>query len=138
MTVLYTAKATSTNREGTSKSESGVLDLKLGKPGGKATNPEELFACGYSACFGSALESVAKSEKVELKDAKVTAEVDLNKEESGYSISARLNISASGIDDAKLRELVNKAHQVCPYSKATRGNIEVTFSVNSEKIKAAA
>lgn len=142
MSTLYTAKVTTTaGREGTSKSEDGVLNLKQGKPGAKdgSTNPEQLFAAGYSACFGSALMAVAKRDNVAVSDVSVQADVSLNQEEGkGYFISATLTTTIGGVDDATAQKLTEAAHEMCPYSKATRGNIDVTLNAKGTGAKAAA
>lgn len=141
MTVLYTAHATTiAGREGHSRTDDGKLDLKLSKPGssGEGTNPEQLFAAGYSACFGSALDAVAKKQKAPVSEVKVQADVSLNQDDGGYSISVVLNATLAGVDDATARQLVEAAHQICPYSKATRGNIPVELKVSGQPLKAAA
>jgi Ohr subfamily peroxiredoxin len=137
--VLYRAKAESSGgREGTSKSSDGVLDLKLTTPkemggsGAGGTNPEQLFAAGYSACFLGALKYVAGQQKVQLpKDLTVTGEVGIGQIPTGFGIEVDLTIRAPGMDQAQLQELVNKAHIVCPYSNATRNNIDVRLHVNN-------
>ena len=144
MKTLFTAKATSKGgREGHSESENGNLSFELGTPGssnktGKVTNPEELFACGYSACFGSAIDHVATQQKLSAKDVSVTAEVSLNADDSGYFLSVVLDVQLPSLDEATAKKLVEDAHQVCPYSKATRGNVEVTLKVNHQPLKNAA
>lgn len=142
MKTLYTAKATSTaGREGHSETDDKKLSLNLSKPGGNGngTNPEQLFACGYSACFGSAVEAVAKKQGNAISEVKVQAEVNLNQDdEGGYFLSVVLNVSLAGVDDATAMEIVEKAHYVCPYSKATRGNIDVTLAVNDRPVQSAA
>lgn len=139
---LYTAHATTVaGRDGHSKTDDGKLDLKLGRPGSAdaGTNPEQLFAAGYSACFGSAIDAVAKKEKASVSEVKVTADVSLNQDdEGGYFLAVALNAQLAGVDDATAKHLVEKAHHVCPYSKATRGNIEVTLTANGSAIKQAA
>jgi len=135
--VLYRAKATSTGgREGTSKSSDGVLDLKLTTPkelggnGAVGTNPEQLFAAGYSACFIGALKFVAGQAKVALPaDLNITAEVGIGQVPTGFSIEVDLTVNGPGMDQAQLQELVDKAHIVCPYSNATKGNIDVRLNV---------
>jgi Ohr subfamily peroxiredoxin len=137
--VLYRAKAESSGgREGTSKSSDGVLDLTLTTPkelgggGGNGTNPEQLFAAGYSACFLGALKFVAGQQKVQLpKDLTVTGEVGIGQIPTGFGIEVDLTVRAPGMDQAQLQELVNKAHIVCPYSNATRNNIDVRLHVNN-------
>jgi len=137
--VLYRAQATSQGgREGSSKSSDGVLDLKLSTPkelgggGGSGTNPEQLFAAGYSACFLGALKFVAGQAKVALpQDLTITGDVGIGQIPTGFGIEVDLTIKAPGMDRAQLQELVDKAHIVCPYSNATRGNIDVRLHVNT-------
>ena len=142
MTTLYTAKVTTTaGREGQSKSDDGVLNLKQSKPGAKdgGTNPEQLFAAGYSACFGGALMAVAKHENITVGEISVEAQVSLNQAEGkGYFIGATLNTTIGGVDDETAKKLTEAAHQMCPYSKATRGNIEVKLNAKGTGSKAAA
>ena len=141
MSVLYTAHATTVaGREGHSRTDDGKLDLKLSKPGssGAGTNPEQLFACGYSACFGGAVEAVAKMQGVAVSEVKISADVNLHKDDSGFYISAVLNADLAGVDQQTAEQLVAAAHQLCPYSKATRGNIDVTLKVSGTPLKAAA
>ncbi len=129
---LYTTAATSTGgRQGTVKSEDGVIDLPLGKPGSKANpkaDPETLFAAGYSACFGSALNAIATQAGLDTSTSTVTATVTLGKTDSGVGLAVVLEAVIPGVDDAMAQELADKAHQACPYSKATRGNIDVTVT----------
>ena len=132
--VLYTAKAHTTGgRDGSSRTSDGRLDVKMSSPGGpgEGTNPEQLFAAGWSACFLGALAAVAGQKKVALPaDRSIDIEVDLGKtSEGGYLLRARLNVSLPGLDREVAQDLVEAAHQVCPYSKATRGNIEATVSL---------
>jgi Ohr subfamily peroxiredoxin len=131
--VLYTAKTHTTGgRDGASRTSDGRLDVKLTSPGaaGSGTNPEQLFAAGWSACFMSAIAVVAGQKKVSLPaDRAVDAEVDLGTNAGGYVLRARLNVSLPGVPRDVAQELVDAAHQVCPYSKATRGNIDVTISL---------
>ncbi|EJN08831.1 organic hydroperoxide resistance protein [Herbaspirillum sp. YR522] len=134
---LYQATATATGgREGSAKSSDGVLDIKLSTPkelggaGGAGTNPEQLFAAGYSACFLGALKFVAGQDKVTLPaDASITGTVGIGQIPAGFGIEAELKISLPGLDRAVAQTLVDKAHQVCPYSNATRGNIDVTLTL---------
>jgi Ohr subfamily peroxiredoxin len=134
--VLYTAVATTTGgRDGTSVSSDGLLNVRiappkeLGGPGG-ATNPEQLFAAGYSACFLSALKRVAGLQKIAVSaDASITASVGLGPIPTGYGINAKLVVSLPGVERAVAQKLVDAAHQVCPYSNATRGNIEVIIEL---------
>ncbi len=130
--VLYTAKAHTTGgRDGRSTSDDGLLDVKLSPPkamggAGGATNPEQLFAAGYSACFMGALKHVAGLKKVAVPaDAAIEAEVDIGPIPQGFGIAVRLAISLPGLDRAAAQDLVDTAHKVCPYSNATRGNIVV-------------
>jgi Ohr subfamily peroxiredoxin len=131
--VIYTAKThTVGGREGASRSSDGRLDVKLSLPGapGNGTNPEQLFAAGWSACFEGALGVVAKQQKIALPaETAIDAEVNLHSGDDGYSLSARLNVSLPGLERDVAQALVEAAHQVCPYSKATRGNIDVTLNV---------
>jgi Ohr subfamily peroxiredoxin len=131
--VLYTAKAHSTGgRDGASRSSDGRLDVKLSSPGtaGVGTNPEQLFAAGWSACFMSAIALAASQRKVALPaDRAIDAEVDLGTNAGGYLLRARLNVSLPGLDREVAQTLVDAAHQICPYSKATRGNIDVTINL---------
>jgi osmotically inducible protein OsmC len=129
--VVYTAKSHTTGGRdgGTSRSSDGRLDIKLSVPGkpGDGTNPEQLFAAGWSACYFSALQIEAAKRKVRFPaDGYVDAEVDLNmSDEDGYFLSARLNVSLPGIDREIAQEIADAGHLVCPYSKATHGNIKV-------------
>jgi osmotically inducible protein OsmC len=131
--VIYTGKTHTTGgRDGSSQSSDGRLDVKLSGPGssGPGTNPEQLLAAGWSACFLSAIGIAAASRKIKLPaDSAVDTEVDLGQNADGYGLQARLNVNLPGIDAATARELVDTAHQTCPYSKATRGNIGVTINL---------
>lgn len=132
--VLYTGKTRTTGgRNGQSHSDDGRLDIKLSPPGtsGAGTNPEQLFAAGWSACFIGAMGFAAQGLGVRLPaDTAVNAEVDLgNSTERGYFLQARLNVSLPGIEPELARKIVEGAHQTCPYSKATRGNIDVELNV---------
>jgi lipoyl-dependent peroxiredoxin len=135
--VLYTAHATSTGgREGTSKSDDGVLDLKLTTPkglggnGAVGTNPEQLFAAGYSACFIGAMKHVAMMQKIALPaDTSISAEVGIGPIPQGFGIQVALHVHVPGMEKDAAKKIVDAAHQVCPYSNATRGNIEVTLDV---------
>ncbi|MET8692642.1 organic hydroperoxide resistance protein [Streptomyces bauhiniae] len=136
MDALYTAVATATHgREGRAVSSDGRIDLPLAMPpemggDGQGTNPEQLFAAGYAACFGSALGLVGRQAKVDVSDAAVTAEVGIGKEGEGFGLKVTLRVELpDSVDEATGRKLVETAHQVCPYSNATRGNIEVTLVV---------
>ena len=131
--VLYTGKTrTQGGREGTARSSDGRLDIKLSSPGsaGSGTNPEQLFAAGWSACFIGAMGIAAQKLGVELPgDLAVDAEVDLGTAGAAYFLQARLNVSVPGVPADVAREIVDQAHQTCPYSKATRGNIDVTINL---------
>jgi Ohr subfamily peroxiredoxin len=131
--ILYTGKTHTTGgRDGAAQSSDGRLDIKLSSPGstGAGTNPEQLFAAGWSACFIGAMGLVAQQLKVKLPaDLAVDTEVDLASGEGGYSLQARLNVSLPGVDPELARALVDGAHQHCPYSKATRGNIPVEINL---------
>ncbi|WP_298740644.1 organic hydroperoxide resistance protein [uncultured Chitinophaga sp.] len=131
--VIYTAKTHTTGgRDGQSSSSDGRLDIKLTTPGahGNGTNPEQLFAAGWSACFIGAIGIAAAQSKVKLPaDLAVDTEIDLNAGDTGYFLRARLNVSLPGLDPQVARNLVDTAHQTCPYSKATRGNIDVTINL---------
>ncbi|WP_034297213.1 organic hydroperoxide resistance protein [Herbaspirillum sp. RV1423] len=134
---LYQAKATATGgREGVAKSSDGILDIKLTTPkelggaGGAGTNPEQLFAAGYSACFIGALKFVGGQEKIAVPaDASITGTVGIGTIPGGFGIEVALDISLPGLDRAVAQSLIEKAHQVCPYSNATRGNINVTLTL---------
>ena len=131
--VLYTAKAHTTGgRDGKSKSDDGRLDVTLSAPGtsGTGTNPEQLFAAGYSACFMGAMKAVAGMKKITLPEgASIDAAIDLGKIPDAYGIAARLDVSLPGMDRVAAQDLIDAAHQVCPYSNATRGNIDVTITL---------
>ncbi|AGI25009.1 organic hydroperoxide resistance protein [Pseudomonas sp. MT3] len=135
---LYTATATATGgRDGRAVSSDGILDVKLSTPrelggaGGEATNPEQLFAAGYSACFIGAIKFVASQSKKQIPaDASITGKVGIGQIPGGFGLEVELNINLPGLDLADAQDLVAKAHQVCPYSNATRGNIDVRLNVS--------
>lgn len=134
--VLYTATATAENgRDGRVASDDGNLDVTVNPPksmggSGAGTNPEQLFAAGYSACFQSALGVVARQEKADIKGSTVTAKVSIGKTHvGGFGLAVELIGSFPTLDEATAKDLLEKAHQVCPYSNATRGNIKVDLSV---------
>ncbi len=138
MTILYTATATASGgRDGTARSDDGVLDVALSTPKGLggpgkagATNPEQLFAAGYAACFDSALRFVARSQGVTVADSAVTAEVGIGPNATGgFGLAVALTVTLPGLERDAAQKLVETAHQVCPYSNATRGNIEVSLTV---------
>lgn len=132
---VYTAKAKATGgRDGRATSSDGILDVQLavpkemGGPGG-GTNPEQLFAAGYSACFLGAMKFVANRDKLNIsKDAYIEGEVGIGPIPTGFGIEVTLNIHLEGMDQAEAQKLVDAAHIVCPYSNATRGNINVTLN----------
>ncbi len=134
MNALYTASATATGdgRNGHTRSSDGIIDqelatpVEMGGPGG-ATNPEQLFAAGYAACFLSALKLIARREKAPIADAAVTADVGIGPNDAGgFGLTVALHVEMSGVDQPTAQKLADAAHQVCPYSNATRGNIDVT------------
>ena len=131
--VLYTGKTHTTGgRDGSARSSDAQLDVKLSPPGGAhaGTNPEQLFAAGWSACFIGAMGLAAGKRKLRLPaDTAVDAEVDLGMTGDAYFLQARLNISLPGLETEVARALVEEAHQTCPYSKATRGNINVELNL---------
>jgi osmotically inducible protein OsmC len=142
MSVLASETASSTaGREGRATSADGKIDLALSPPGsnGPGSNPEQLFAAGYSACFGGAIGAAAAQAKVPLraKDIKVTATVNLNKDDSGFFIDVTLNAELTGVEQAQAEALVAAAHTICPYSKATRGNVQVKLQANGVAVQGA-
>ncbi|MBP2000564.1 Ohr subfamily peroxiredoxin [Paenibacillus shirakamiensis] len=137
MEALYTATATVVGgRSGSVESSDGTLkhDLRmpkeLGGPGGQGTNPEQLFAAGYGACFESALTNVARKEGIKADNAVVTSHVNIGKDpaDGGFQLSVQLDIKVPGVEERVLQDLIQKAHNFCPYSKAIRGNIEVKLN----------
>ncbi|MBL0422777.1 organic hydroperoxide resistance protein [Ramlibacter sp. AW1] len=130
--VLYTAKAHTTGgRDGASRTDDGKLDVRLSPPSGSGagTNPEQLFAAGYSACFLGAMKAVAPKVGVTLPaDTAIDAEVDLGTIPNAYGIAVRMRVSLPGVDRDAAQKLLDAAHQVCPYSNATRGNVDVTIT----------
>jgi osmotically inducible protein OsmC len=140
MSILYTTKATATGgREGRAASEDGRLQIALSTPkelggnGGDGTNPEQLFGAGYSACFLSAIKYVASQKKVKLsEESAVTATVGIGPREDGkgFGLDVALAITLPGVEAAQAREIVDAAHIVCPYSEATRSNLNVRISIN--------
>ena len=130
--IVYTARATVTGgRQGHARSEDGILDLELTAPKetggpGTGTNPEQLFAVGYGACFQGALTMVSKAEGVDASGSNLDIAVGFGPEGKSFAITADINVSIPGVDDETAQRLVEAAHEVCPYSKATRGNVPVT------------
>ncbi|MFI2780331.1 organic hydroperoxide resistance protein [Streptomyces sp. ALB3] len=135
MDALYTAAATANGREGRAVSSDGRIDLPLALPpalggNGQGTNPEQLFAAGYAACFASAMSSVAREMKVDTKDVSVTAEVSIGKDESGFGLAVVMRVELpEALEGETGRRLVEATHAYCPYSKATRGNIDVELVI---------
>ncbi|MET4059828.1 osmotically inducible protein OsmC [Arthrobacter sp. UYP6] len=136
MSALYTAVATASGdgRNGEAQTSDGQLKVNLATPkemggAGDGTNPEQLFAAGYAACFLSALKMIARAEKAPIADAAITADVSIYKQEVGFKLGVALHVEMSGVDQATAEKLVDAAHQVCPYSNATRGNIDVELDV---------
>ncbi|GAC1375100.1 MAG: organic hydroperoxide resistance protein [Acidimicrobiales bacterium] len=137
MDILYTAEATAWGgREGRVASSDGVVDVQLaipkemGGPGGDKTNPEQLFAAGYAACFHSALKLIAARDKIDVSESAITAKVGFgNNGQGGFALEVALEAELPGLDAEEARALVAKAHEVCPYSNATRNNIEVAVAV---------
>ncbi|MEH2472708.1 osmotically inducible protein OsmC [Nitrobacteraceae bacterium AZCC 2161] len=131
--VLYTARTHTTGgRDGASRSSDGRLDIKLSSPGSAdaGTNPEQLFAAGWSACFEGALGLAARKRKIALPaELFIDAEVDLGTTDGAYFLQARLNVGLPGVERDVAQALVDEAHQTCPYSKLTRGNINVTINL---------
>lgn len=140
MKTLYTAEALATGegRDGHGRSSDGRLDFDLAIPkemggSGNGTNPEELFAVGYAACFHSALRLVARQEKADVSDSSVGARVSIGQlDNGGFGLAVELEITLPNVDEQTAKQLTEKAHQVCPYSNATRGNIEVTLNVTDD------
>ncbi|MCL6692358.1 organic hydroperoxide resistance protein [Pseudomonas sp. R3.Fl] len=140
MSVLYTAKATAIGgRNGTVRSDDGLLDLQLALPaglGGKggATNPEQLFAAGYAACFGNAIIHSTRNQEVKIRDndVEVVAAVGIGPNAAGgFGLTVALEVTLVGIEQAKAEVIVAEAHKVCPYSNATRGNVDVVLTVHT-------
>lgn len=137
MQILYEAEATAWGgREGRAATSDGEIDVQLtiptgmGGPGGPGTNPEQLFATGYAACFHSALKLVARRMKVDASESAVTARVGIGPTEGGaFNLAVTLELEIEGVDRETAQSLLEAAHQVCPYSNATRGNVEVTLTV---------
>jgi Ohr subfamily peroxiredoxin len=140
MQVLYTAEATAWGgREGRSASSDGNLDVQLvvpkelGGPGGAGTNPEQLFAAGYAGCFHSALKLVARGKKLDVSESAITVRIGLGPNDSGgFGLAAEIEAELPGLDAEQARELIEAAHEVCPYSNATRGNVEVTLTLTED------
>jgi Ohr subfamily peroxiredoxin len=132
--LLYTARTRTTGgrQDGMSRSSDGRLDVRLSPPGGAGigTNPEQLFAAGWSACFEGAMQIAARKRKIVLPSkSAIDAEIDLVLDEGAYALRARLGVSLPGLDSGIAREIIDEAHKTCPYSKAVRGNIDVTVDL---------
>ncbi len=129
---LYTGKVHVTGgRDGAARSDDGRLDIKLSTPGGPGTgtNPEQLLAAGWSACFQGAMAIAAKQMGIKLADVAIDAEVDLNLADGAFFLAARLNVSLPGLDPEAARQVVEVAHRTCPYSKALEGNVDVALNL---------
>jgi Ohr subfamily peroxiredoxin len=143
LNVLYTAEATATGgRDGRARTREGNLDLslkppkELGGPGGDPTNPEQLFAAGYGACFLSALSLIARMQKISAKKFTVTAKVHLGaNEDGGFDIEAELHCSLPDVDEEKAKQLIRAAYRGCPYSRATRGNMVTSLFLDDEPVE---
>jgi lipoyl-dependent peroxiredoxin len=142
-TILYQAEATAEGgRGGSVRTSDGRLDLPLdvpaemGGPGGRGTNPEQLFAAGYAACFQSALMQVAAAQRLAIPRSKLTARVGIGPaSEGGFGLSVELDLEAPALDRAQAATLMAQAHELCPYSRATRGNIDVALSVGGIRVE---
>ena len=137
--VVYTAEATVTGgrEQGHGKTTDGELDVQLRAPTeGGGTNPEQLFAVGYAACFEGALGVAARRARAEVGDASIDSKVSLvSTEDRGYTVAVELDVTLPQVDDAEqAKEIVAAAHQICPYSNATRGNVEVTLTANGQPV----
>ena len=140
MQVLYTAEATAWGgREGRSASSDGNVDVQLvvpkelGGPGGPGTNPEQLFATGYAGCFHSALKLVARGQKIDVAESAVTVKVGIGPDdEGGFGLAVEIEAELPGVEPDQGRALLERAHQVCPYSNATRGNVDVTLTLTED------
>jgi Ohr subfamily peroxiredoxin len=138
MKILYTAEATVTGGrdKGHGRSSDGALDVQLRPPGeGGGTNPEQLFAVGYAACFEGAIKTVARRQKLEADDVSIDSKVSLGPaEDKSYTIAVELDVTLPQLDEEQAAQIVEAAHQVCPYSNATRGNIDVALTANGRRL----
>ena len=138
--VIYTAEAhvDGGRMHGHGRTSDGALEVDIRPPGGEeqGVNPEQLFAIGYAACFESALSVVARRKKLEIGDVAIDSEVDLQTtDDRGFELAVRLNVTLPGLQDAdEAADLITTAHRVCPYSRATRGNVDVDFTVNGAPV----
>jgi lipoyl-dependent peroxiredoxin len=145
MKVLYTAEATVTGGrdQGHGRSSDGALDVQLRSPvelggAGGGTNPEQLFAVGYAACFEGAIKTVGRRQKLEVDDVSIDAKVSLGpREDRAFTVAVALDVTLPQVDEERAAEIVAAAHEVCPYSNATRGNIDVALSANGRRLEAA-
>jgi lipoyl-dependent peroxiredoxin len=146
MKVLYTAEATVTGGrdQGHGRSSDGALDVQLRSPvelggAGGGTNPEQLFAVGYAACFEGAIKTVGRRQKLEVDDVSIDAKVSLGpREDRAFTVAVALDVTLPQVDEERAAEIVAAAHEVCPYSNATRGNIDVALSANGRRLEAPA
>lgn len=139
MAIVYTSRAHATNgRDGRAETDTKTISVALTKPGAGGTNPEELFACGYAACFGGAMQFMAKQKNLDVGQVTIDAAVDLNKDDNGFFISVTLGADLPMLDQAAAEDLILAAHRFCPYSKATSGNIAVTLVANGKTLAKAA
>jgi Ohr subfamily peroxiredoxin len=137
MAIVYTAHAISTGgRQGHVETDDKKLSFDLSSPGagGAGTNPEQLFACGYAACFGGAVQFIARQQGLDVGQVTLKCDVDLHKDDNGFHLSAAMDVQLPGMDEAKAIKLVQDTHAFCPYSKATRNNIDVKLKVNGKAI----
>ena len=137
MSVIYTAHATATGgRQGKAATDDGKVAVMLSAPGsdGAGTNPEQLFAMGYGACFGGAAQFLAKQQGLEVGDIEIKVDINLHKDDNGFHLDAVLDAQLPGVDQAVATKLIHDTHNFCPYSKATRGNIDVKLKVNGQDI----
>lgn len=138
MTIIYSAHASAQGgRGGHTETDDKKISLDLSPPGsnGPGTNPEQLFAAGYGACFGGALAFIAGQKKIALpKTPVIHVTINLHKAETGFHLSGAINVELKGLDDAAAAELVHATHDFCPYSKATRGNVDIALQLNGKEI----
>lgn len=138
MTIIYSAQASAQGgRGGHTETDDKKISLDLSPPGsnGPGTNPEQLFAAGYGACFGGALAFIAGQKKIALPETPVIhVTINLHKAETGFHLSGAINVELKGLDDAVAAELVHATHDFCPYSKATRGNVDIALQLNGKEI----
>ena len=139
MPIIYTAHATAFGgREGQVETDDGKLSFKLDSPGsgGPGTNPEQLFATGYAGCFSGAAAYLAKQQGLDIGNVQVKIDINLNKDDSGFHLSGAIDVSLPNLDKETATKLVKDAHAFCPYSRATKGNVNMTLKVNGEALDA--